>query len=164
MPDSKLQLLQDMPIFGGITRRVLQTILAHAPLRRLRKGEYFFREGDPANSMFVLERGQVVVLKRWQGRNYRLRILRDGDCFGEMALMDLSPRSASVKAVDACIALELSINCLYSIYRDDLEQFTLIQMNMGREVSRRLREADDRAFQLIMSQQSPAVEQTLRGV
>jgi CRP/FNR family cyclic AMP-dependent transcriptional regulator len=61
--------------------------------------------------------------------------------------MDMRHRSASVVAVEPCSAIELSSASLFAIYEKDLEQFTLIQMNMGREVSRRLREADDRLFE-----------------
>ena len=60
--------------------------------------------------------------------------------------MDLSPRSASVRAVEDCTAIRISAANLYKLYEQDPKQFALIQMNMGREVSRRLREADDRLF------------------
>ena len=75
-------------------------------------------------------------------RNHRLRELKRGDCFGEMCLMDFSPRSASVQAVENCRALEISTACLHQICELDLAQFAMIEMNMGREVSRRLREMD----------------------
>jgi CRP-like cAMP-binding protein len=100
--------------------------------------------------MFVLEEGRVAVLKRWQGANCLLRNLERGDCFGEMALLDLSPRSASVRAVEDCAAIELSAASLYQLYKKDLEQFAMIEMNMGREVSRRLRESDERLFRARM--------------
>jgi CRP-like cAMP-binding protein len=63
-----------------------------------------------------------------------------------MAIMDHGPRSASVRAVDDCMAIQISAANLYRVYAQDLKQFALIQMNMGREVCRRLREADDRLF------------------
>ena len=53
--------------------------------------------------------------------------------------MDLLPRSASVRAVEDCTAIRLSAANLYQVYEQDLKQFALIQMNMGREVTRRLR-------------------------
>jgi CRP-like cAMP-binding protein len=110
------------------------------------KDAFFFREGDRAESMFVLESGEVAVLKRWEGRQYLLGHLREGDCFGEMALLDLFPRSASVRAVADCAAIELSTASLFSLYETDLEQFALVQMNIARELSRRLRAADERRF------------------
>jgi CRP-like cAMP-binding protein len=59
-----------------------------------------------------------------------------------MSLIDFSPRSASVRAVEDCTALQISAACISQIYEKDLEQFAMIEMNMGREVSRRLRESD----------------------
>jgi CRP/FNR family transcriptional regulator, cyclic AMP receptor protein len=52
-----------------------------------------------------------------------------------MAVMDLLPRSASIRAVEHCTALRLSAASLYQVYEHDLKQFALIQMNMGQEVS-----------------------------
>jgi CRP-like cAMP-binding protein len=63
-----------------------------------------------------------------------------------MAVMDHCPRSASVHAVEDCTAIRISSANLYQVYAQDLKQFALIQMNMGREVCRRLRDADSRLF------------------
>jgi CRP/FNR family transcriptional regulator, cyclic AMP receptor protein len=60
--------------------------------------------------------------------------------------MDHFPRSASVRAVEDCTAIRLSAANLYQIYQQDLKQFALIQMNMGREVTRRLRKPDNQLF------------------
>jgi len=96
--------------------------------------------------MFVLEEGKVAVMKSWRGRDYLLGTLNEGDCFGEMAVMDHCPRSASVRAAENCIAIEISSANLYRLYARDLKQFAMIQMNMGREVCRRLRTADNMLF------------------
>ena len=142
MQHSRIELLQRMPIFGGIREDILKFLLDLSPVVFVAQGDVFFREGDKAESMFVLERGKVAVLRGEQGCEYLLHNLGEGDCFGEMALIDLSPRSASVRAIEDCIAIEISTASLYKVYEKDLEQFALIEMNMGREVSRRLREAD----------------------
>jgi CRP-like cAMP-binding protein len=94
--------------------------------------------------MYVLESGRAAVVKEWQGRELLLRELGPGDCFGEMALIDLSPRSASVQALEDCSAFEIFAASLHQLYQRDLEQFALIQMNMARELSRRLRATDER--------------------
>jgi CRP-like cAMP-binding protein len=65
--------------------------------------------------------------------------------------MDLCPRSASVRADDDCQALELSAAALLGLFERDPEQFALIQMNMGREVCRRLRAADQQLFAAAMA-------------
>jgi CRP-like cAMP-binding protein len=150
MLEARIELLQQMPIFGGIRTDILAFLLDRSSVVRVRANDYFFREGDAAQSMFVIETGRAAILKLWRGEQHPLRNLETGDCFGEMALMDLKSRSASVVAIEECTALELSAGCLFELYEKDLEQFALIQMNMGREVSRRLRETDDRLFATMM--------------
>jgi CRP/FNR family cyclic AMP-dependent transcriptional regulator len=146
MQQARIELLQHMPIFGGVRANTLEFLLGLCPIESVPKNEFFFREGDQADSMFVLEEGKAAVLKSWCGKDHLLRTLKQGDCFGEMAVMDLCPRSASVRAVEDCAAIRISAANLYQVYSQDLKQFALIQMNMGREVCRRLRELDNRLF------------------
>jgi hypothetical protein len=63
-----------------------------------------------------------------------------------------------VRAVDDCTAIRISSGDLYRVYIQDVKQFALIQMNMGREVSRRLREANDRLFSVQMSSSEATIE------
>ena len=93
-----------------------------------------------------LAQKEPEILKQWEEKSYLLRHLHAGDCFGEVALMDFCRRSASVLADEDCAAIELSTSDLRQIANRDLEQFTMIYMNMGRELCRRLREADQRLF------------------
>lgn len=158
MDEARIAALQRMPIFGGIRAEILELLVEQARSLSRSSGEYFFREGDKANSMFVLEGGRVVVLKQWGGHEQPLAYLTEGDCFGEMALMDLFPRSASVRAVEPCRALELRSAAFFLLSQRDLEQFALIQMNLGREVSRRLRRVDERLFRVKMGEPQQADE------
>lgn len=157
MPATHVELLQGMPIFGGLREDTLLFLLKLMSPRTVQAGERFFSEGDEARSLFVLESGRARVLKGWGGREVLLRQLLPGDCFGEMALMDLMTRSATVRADDACQALELHSDDLFQLYEHDLEQFTLIQMNLGREVSRRLRATDELLFRIRMGEPAPGL-------
>ena len=159
----RIALLQGMPVFGGIREDTLTFLLERASMVRVAADEFFFREDDEAQSMFVLEGGKAAVLKHWQGHQYQLSELARGDCFGEMSLMDMRHRSASVVAVELCLAIEVSTASLLALYEKDLEQFTLIQMNMGREVSRRLRLADDRLFQAKLGNADVLTEYVFRS-
>jgi CRP-like cAMP-binding protein len=144
--DDRIRLLQNTPIFGGVSDEVLTLLLGRVAEVLVRKGDYFFLEGDDGASAFVLERGSVSILKSWKEKSYRLRRLHAGDCFGEVALMDFCRRSASVLADEDCTAIELSTSDLRQVAGKDLEQFAMIYMNMGRELCRRLRDADERLF------------------
>lgn len=143
----RLELLQDMALFGGIREAVLAALLERSVIRHVPQGAFFFREDEAGDAMYVLEQGRVSVSKHGQGQAYTLCELGAGDSFGEMALIDLGPRSASVMALEDCRAIALTYDGLYALYTQDLEQFTLIQMNLARELSRRLRAADDQIFQ-----------------
>lgn len=158
MQAMRIELLQQMPIFGAIREDALAYLLEPATEVFMGAGQYFFREREPAQSMYVLESGQVAVLKQWEGRELQLQQLGQGDCFGEMALADLFPRSASVQALVDCTAIELTPAHLFRLFEHDLEQFALIQMNIGREMSRRLRATDELLFRARMGERPPAAE------
>ncbi len=149
MSVSHVDALQQMPLFGAIRDDIVEHLLARADTVKVSKGNYFFHENDQAESMFLLEQGKVAIIKAWKGRNYLLRELEPGACFGEMSLIDLRPRSATVQALQDCAALELTSSALHEIFLEDAEQFALIYMNIARELSRRLRGADDRCFQAL---------------
>ena len=163
MQDARIELLQQMPIFGGVRAEILQLLIDLCPIVSVAANGFFFREGEPGDSLFVLESGQAEVLKTWNGTDYLLKSLTVGDCFGEMTVMDHGTRSASVRAVGDCAALRISAADLYQVYAQDLKQFALIQMNMGREVCRRLRDADRRLFSAKMGAHEAHVGHAFRA-
>jgi CRP-like cAMP-binding protein len=152
MPSERVELLKNMPIFGGLSADALGLILELSRSVVVPEGDFFFRQGDEGKSAFILERGQVSVVKLWESCEYLLRPLGAGDCFGEMALIDFGLRSATVRAEVESAAIEMSPNCLLKVAKHDLEQYTMIYMNMARELSRRLREADERLFKAKVEQ------------
>lgn len=152
MLPSRTEFLQRMPIFGALSAEALEVLLECARTVEVPAGSFFFHESDAANSMFVLEAGQAAVMKTWRGCDFILNDLDAGDCFGEMALMDLQPRSASVRAQADCRAIEIGSDDLMRLYERDHEQFALLQMNIGREVCRRLRATDDLLFRARMGE------------
>jgi CRP-like cAMP-binding protein len=143
---SRLRMLQEMPVFGGVSEVTLELILNQAKIVEVAKGGCFFHQGDLDNSIYIIERGRVAVTRYWNGKRYRLRELGEGDCFGEMALMDFKPRSAEVVALEESAAIQVTATQLADLYKKNSEQYTLIYMNLGREVCRRLRDADSRLF------------------
>lgn len=144
--DAKVALMKRTPLFSALREETIAFLLEFTRTVEIRANEYFFREGDDAASVYILEKGSAAVIKSWEHRDVQLRILGPGECFGEMALMDMFPRSASIRAVEDCTALELSPRGMVRLYGRDLEQYTLVQISLGREVCRRLRDADERLF------------------
>ena len=152
MASMRIDWLQRVPIFGALSEDSVRFLLAQAREIEVAAGGYFFRENEPASAMYVLDSGRAVVLKGWHGAAIELRRLDPGDCFGEMALLDLFPRSASIRALDDCSAIELTPADLLQLFERDAAQFALIQMNIGRELCRRLRATDELLFRARMGE------------
>ena len=159
----KTQLLQRMPIFGGIEVAAIEVLLERTKTVSVKAGDYFFREGSSGTSAYVLEDGRVSILKYWQDDDYLLHELESGSCFGEVSLLDFGLRSASVRADVDCRAMELTTLDLFEICKSAPKQFALIYMNLGREVSRRLRAADERLFEAIVIGHSIAENYSIRS-
>jgi CRP/FNR family transcriptional regulator, cyclic AMP receptor protein len=140
-------LLKKISIFGALNDDSLAFLLEQSSRLDVARDDFFFREGEGANAVFILERGRVAVIKDWQGHQFLLTELSEGDCFGEMALIEVHARNASVLALEACRAIRLKFDSVFRLYKRDLQQFTLLQMNMARELSRRLRDANERLFE-----------------
>ncbi|MBW2422188.1 MAG: Crp/Fnr family transcriptional regulator [Deltaproteobacteria bacterium] len=148
MQRSRIEALQNAPMFGAVGDEVVELVVELASVVDLASGEYFFRQGERGSSAFLLEQGDVDILKSWEGSEYRLGKLSEGDCFGEVALLDFGARSASVRASSDCRALEIGARDLHQVAKKDPGQFALIYMNLARELSRRLRAAADRLFRV----------------
>ncbi len=145
LPD-ELALLRDMPIFGAVPNRALDYLNTRAERVITPAGHWFFCQGDRGETMYVLRSGRVEVHRTLGERVEVIGRLGPGDCFGEMALIDLYPRSAGVRAAEDCLALGIGNALLYQLYAADPESFTLIMMNLARELSRRLRQTEALLF------------------
>lgn len=140
MEPDRLELLRNMPVFGALSDEALEFLNTRCHTVCKAPGELFFTQGDAAGAVYALESGEAEVIKLCKGDSLRqLRLIEQGDSFGEMAVVDMSPRAATIRAITDCQAIRIPTSLLYELYKFDLEQFTLIQMNMLREVTRRLR-------------------------
>ncbi len=144
------ELLQQVAIFGALSEETLDFLLNRAVRLQGEKGRFFFSEGDPANSIYIVESGSVAVIKHWKKQAYLVNNLGPGQCFGEMALMDMHPRSASVQALEDCSVVKIASDDLLALCEQNVEQFMRLQMNLGREVSQRLRNAEHSYFRARM--------------
>jgi CRP/FNR family cyclic AMP-dependent transcriptional regulator len=91
-----------IPFFAGLGPAALEQLAASMRSRRFRRGEVIFHVGDPGDALFVIVSGDVKIsLPSDDGEEAILATLRAGDVFGELALLDGAPRSASATARSA---------------------------------------------------------------
>ncbi len=99
-PEQKLAIFEQHPFFSGLSRPDLEKIVRHARLVAYAKGRAIFRKGDPGHGLLAVVRGSVKIsLPSHEGREVVLSLMRDGDIFGEIALLDGQPRSADAVAI-----------------------------------------------------------------
>jgi CRP/FNR family cyclic AMP-dependent transcriptional regulator len=136
-------LLAQTAIFAGLSDAVLEKILAAARILRVEAGQSVIEEGDLSVGVFVLCDGELEICKRGRnGAEFCLAIMKRGDCVGEMSLIDVQARSATVRALGAATLFVLDQAAITRLYQTDLEVYTLLMLNIAREISRRLRQAD----------------------
>lgn len=143
------QLLANVPIFGGLTEAQIDSIVATGTIGEAAAGLQIVGEGDAAASVFVVCAGELEVCKRGShGGEVRLATLRAGDCVGEMSLIDIQPRSATVRALTPAILFRLGHGEIAKLYDRHPDVYLMLVMNIAREISRRLRLADQKLVEM----------------
>jgi CRP/FNR family cyclic AMP-dependent transcriptional regulator len=100
---SQRQLLRRSPLFARLADAELDAILAHAATARHAEGDQIFAKGDPGNSMMAVLKGRIMIsTPSPDGRQVVLTVMRDGDVFGEIALLDGGERTADASAMTDC--------------------------------------------------------------
>jgi len=137
--------LKTVPVFSGLEGRSLQSVVATLGEVTFPAGTTIFSEGELGRSMFVVDAGEVEIRRSTpSGRQMPIVRLGEGECFGEMALVELQPRSATVVAVKKTRCYTLTNLDLYKLFHEDNYAFVIILQNLSRLLSRRLRKADSR--------------------
>ena len=143
MPRVRPEQLRDIGLFGGLTDDAIAAMVAELVLVQAEPGTYVMREEESARDMFVVLGGELEVVKKGsRGNETRVAMLGPGDWVGEMSIIDVMPRSASVRTLAPSLLLRISADDLDRLYRRDVKSYALFVLNMARELSRRLRVAD----------------------
>ena len=139
--------LQKVPLFSHLAPADLQRVAEVAREKSYPRNSVILFEDDPGDALYVVARGQVkVVLIGDDGREVILSVLGEGDFFGEMALLDDEPRSAHVIAMEDSDLLVLRREEFEGI----LQQRPMIALALLRELTRRLRRADEKVGALVL--------------
>ena len=132
---SKLDLLSEIPIFSACTQKELREIARLADRVSPLQGEVLAREGTPGREFFVIAQGKAKVVMGGE----EIAVLGPGEFFGEMALLDQGPRSASVVAETPMT--------LYVIgsreFGELIDRVPYVTRQILRGLSNRLRSAED---------------------
>ncbi|WP_128928206.1 Crp/Fnr family transcriptional regulator [Bradyrhizobium guangxiense] len=143
-PDLKAFLLAT-PFFGGLSEPGIDLLMSMLVERRFDGNAIVVTEGEPGRSMFIVKSGRLAVSKRANaGSVIPISVLERGDFFGEMTLIEMQNRSATVVAEVPTVLYELTAKNLYACYKADIHAYVIVLQNINRELCRRLRRADER--------------------
>lgn len=106
--------LVSLPLFAGLTKRQLRRVAELARISEHAKGEVVIQAGEKGDAVYVILSGQARVLGR-----PRARLLRAGDHFGEMALIDGQPRSATITAAADLQTMKLPRQAFLKLVRQE---------------------------------------------
>jgi CRP-like cAMP-binding protein len=154
--------LRGSRLFEGIRDQVLDELWKRVQVESGTPGQVLIKEGNIATHMFLVVNGEVEVVKaNDEGGSVRVALLGPGDWVGEMSLLDVKPRSATVRVVAPTTLVRMAADDLQRFLRDrDVEQYATLIRNIGRELSRRLRVADGLIARYARDVASRYVEET----
>ena len=131
--------LRAVPLFSSFPEDQLRTLATMVNRKSLPRSAMVMAAGDPTDSLYIVLSGRLkVMMSDADGKEVILSILGPGEFFGEMGLIDDSPRSASVIGIEPCELLSISKRDFNKCLADSFE----MAMAVMRGLVQRLREAD----------------------
>lgn len=147
----RLELLRSKALFGGLSDDRLKKLASRLKTDKFKQGEIVIKEDEVGDRMYMIVKGQVIIKKHVPGedRDDNIGTLKEGESFGELEFIDIQPRSATVIAGTDLETLSLSNPDLLWLYKQDLEAFATIIINIARIISRRFRKLDNKLVSLL---------------
>ena len=132
-------MLRSVPLFASFPEDPLRLLATVVTRRSATRGSIIIAAGDPTESLYIVLSGRLkVMMSDADGKEVILSILGPGEFFGEMGLIDDSPRSASVVAIEPCELLAITRRDFKKCLAENFD----MAMAVMRSLVRRLREAD----------------------
>lgn len=135
--------LRALNLFGKLTAPELDVLAPLITRRTFAQGEFVFREGDPGDDLFVIAMGTASVRREEGARSMRLVTFGEGTVFGEMALLDAKPRSASVQADRALVCYVMPRSAFDAMVAEHPSIALKLLTSLSQEMGSRLRFAND---------------------
>lgn len=145
--EEAIALLGKTELFGALPSEVLQRLAENAGLRRYRKGDIVFAEGDRDDALFVIAQGRVkVFVTSEHGDEMMLVTLQAGETFGELALIDDGPHSASTETLEPTTLLLLHRGTLLELFQEIPALLDSMLRSLGQSLRRLTEQASDLVF------------------
>ena len=146
--DHTKSFLRGIPIFGGLTDEGLERLIRMMEQQSFPVGHTVTKQGESGRSMYIVRAGELIVKRQVFGGPVRVVRIKPGDFFGETTLIEIHPMSASVQVEKPATLYRLTNKDLYRLYQEDVQSYVMVIQNLARELSRRLRKAEQRICEM----------------
>lgn len=138
-----LPILKEVTVFSGFNDDAIGRICENCTILDVKKGELIVEEKTPAKEIFILLKGRATVVLNIKGIPIELMEFEPGSCIGEASVIGIQNHSASVVITENATLLVLSRQVLMDIFENDKAIFSLLILNIAREIARRLHHTDE---------------------
>jgi CRP-like cAMP-binding protein len=139
--------LRHCALFRGASDGALAQLAGRLRQRRFRRNEVIFHQGDPGDSLHIVDEGAVkITLPSPDGEEAIIATLREGDFFGELALLDGAPRSATAVALDSTTTLTLPRDAFMELLDQDPGLRDALLAGLAHELRRVTRHVEELHF------------------
>ena len=138
-----LSILSHISFLGGISDAQREKIFRLFEVGHFKKGEYISRKGEEATHIHIIEKGTVDLLVGDDDLTIAKRQFHVGDCFGEAAMLSMINNTASFVAAEDCDLIAFSRRSLNQLRREDAAAFSILILNLARELARKLQYTDE---------------------
>lgn len=136
-------ILRKITILAGLTEEQLCRVLELLDKVSYQTGEHVFEQGQQPSHIYVIKSGRIKLVVQEDGTCFELIVFEQGKCFGESSIIGIQPHAATAIAIEPSELMVLSRGALLSLYKTDLELFSILILNIAREACRRLHCTDE---------------------
>ncbi|WP_321330164.1 cyclic nucleotide-binding domain-containing protein [uncultured Ilyobacter sp.] len=141
--DDIFQILNKISIFGGLDDKQLGFLFEILKQSNYKKGEYIFRQGEVPSNIYIIQKGRVRFIEELDMTPYQIFEFGEGNCIGEASVLSRQPHVVSAVACEDTVIMVLSKEDFFKIFKKDKNLFSILILNIAREICRRLKSSDD---------------------
>ena len=138
-----LDTLKQVTIFSGFSNDDLQYVCDNCDVMDARIGEVILEEGTPATEILILLKGRVTIVLNLAEDPIELMEFGPGSCIGEASVIGIQMHSASAVVIEDTTVMVLKRQLLMQLFEEDKALFSLLILNIARELARRLHHTDE---------------------
>jgi len=141
--DVLLPVLRKVTIFSGLTESEISAISHNCDIMNAAAGDVLLEEGKAATEIFIILQGRINLVLNMYDNPLEIFVFGQGHCIGEASVIGIQNHSASAVVLEEASLMILSRKVLMDIFETDSRLFSLLILNIAREIARRLHHTDE---------------------